>query len=83
MPSGNCSFSVTDGYGPWPRNSLSSNKVNLTFLNIDDGRKNAESEIQDNPELLKHLDQIYFEATGIKRGELRAKRLSQQIKPYF
>lgn len=81
MPSGNCSFSVTDGYGPWPRNSLDS--VNLTSFNIDDGRKNAELEIHNNPALLKHLDQVYLEVTGINRKELRAKRLSQQIRPYF
>lgn len=83
-----CSFPVTDGYGPRPTRSLlnSNQVVNVTSSNIDDGRKNAELEIHDNPALLKHLDQVYFEATGIDRAKLREnknKQLGEQVRPLF
>lgn len=87
MPSGDCSFSVTDGYGPRPKlHILKVENISVTDKGIDDGRKNAEQEIQKNPALLNHLDQVYFEATGINRANLRKKHIQQigeQVKPFF
>lgn len=89
MPSGSCSFAVTDGYGPWPPSVAAVNNDltgNINPHNLDDGHKNADLEIQNNPGLLRHLDEVYFEATGIDRANLRAKKtkqISEQVKPFF